>query len=120
MARSDPQFKLRLPQELKKKIEEAAQKNDRSMNAEIIARLKSSLNESSKSNASSGEDIGELSQVVRQVLDDSIQEFAEQRREETLSVLREFRQFSFFIKTLMEHLGTDTVDSIKEKMDTQK
>lgn len=36
---TDPQFKLRLPPELKERIEDAAEKNNRSMNAEIIARL---------------------------------------------------------------------------------
>lgn len=36
---TDPQFKLRLTAELKREIEAAASENNRSMNAEIIARL---------------------------------------------------------------------------------
>jgi hypothetical protein len=40
---SDPQFKLRLPPELKAALEEAAQINNRSVSAEIIARLQDSL-----------------------------------------------------------------------------
>lgn len=36
MAKEDPQMKIRLPIELKEKIQKAAAKNNRSMNAEII------------------------------------------------------------------------------------
>lgn len=40
---TDPQFKLRLPADLKNRIEEAAESGNRSMNAEIIARLEGSM-----------------------------------------------------------------------------
>ncbi|KKB12388.1 hypothetical protein VE25_07500 [Devosia geojensis] len=40
---TDPQFKLRLTPDLKAQIEGAAQQNNRSMNAEIVARLESSF-----------------------------------------------------------------------------
>jgi hypothetical protein len=43
MARTDPQMNLRFPAELKQLIEDAAKANNRSMNAEIVARLKSSF-----------------------------------------------------------------------------
>ena len=43
MARTDPQFNVRMPADLKEKIEEAAKKNGRSMNAEIVYRLQQSL-----------------------------------------------------------------------------
>ncbi len=43
MKQTDPQYKLRLPQELKDQIETAAKAFGRSMNAEIVARLESSL-----------------------------------------------------------------------------
>lgn len=36
---TDPQFKLRLPSELKDRLEEAAARNKRSMSAEILARI---------------------------------------------------------------------------------
>lgn len=39
MSREDPQLRVRLPIELKEKIEEAAKANSRSMNAEIVQRL---------------------------------------------------------------------------------
>ncbi|NTF43088.1 Arc family DNA-binding protein [Rhizobium rhizogenes] len=40
---TDPQFKLRLTPGLKARIERAAEANNRSMNAEIIARLEESF-----------------------------------------------------------------------------
>ena len=45
MARTDPQFNVRMPADLKEKIEEAAKKNGRSMNAEIVYRLQRSIEE---------------------------------------------------------------------------
>ncbi|MGM7903143.1 Arc family DNA-binding protein [Yersinia enterocolitica] len=39
MSREDPQLRIRLPIELKEKIEVAAKENSRSMNAEIVQRL---------------------------------------------------------------------------------
>lgn len=45
MARDDLHFRLRIPEELKKKVEEAASKNQRSMTAEIIDRLEHSFKE---------------------------------------------------------------------------
>ncbi|AWS96461.1 Arc family DNA-binding protein [Citrobacter freundii] len=43
MSREDPQLRIRLPIELKEKIEEAAKSNNRSMNAEIVQRLDASF-----------------------------------------------------------------------------
>lgn len=43
MKQTDPQYKLRLPLELKEKIEDAAAGSGRSMNAEIVARLQDSF-----------------------------------------------------------------------------
>ena len=45
MARSDPQFNLRVPVDLKEKIELAAKQNGRSINAEAVARLQGSFSE---------------------------------------------------------------------------
>ena len=42
MKKPDPQFKLRLPPELKARLEESAQASARSLTAEIIVRLESS------------------------------------------------------------------------------
>ncbi|ENU24157.1 hypothetical protein F993_01473 [Acinetobacter proteolyticus] len=43
MSREDPQLKVRLPQELKDQITESARLYNRSMNAEIVARLQMSF-----------------------------------------------------------------------------
>ena len=43
MSREDPQLRIRLPIELKEKIEDSAKENNRSMNAEIVQRLDSSF-----------------------------------------------------------------------------
>ena len=45
MARTDPQFNVRMPADLKEKIEEAAKENGRSMNAEIVYLLQRSIKE---------------------------------------------------------------------------
>lgn len=43
MKQTDPQFKLRLPQDLKSRLESAASDNRRSVTAEIVARLEESF-----------------------------------------------------------------------------
>ncbi|MBJ2139258.1 Arc-like DNA binding dprotein [Delftia sp. 60] len=43
MKQTDPQYKLRLPQELKDLVEEAAKRTGRSMNAEVVARLQTTF-----------------------------------------------------------------------------
>ncbi|PPA76496.1 hypothetical protein C4E15_06795 [Achromobacter spanius] len=48
MKQTDPQYKLRLPQELKDLIEEAAKANGRSMNAEMVFRLEQTFGAESK------------------------------------------------------------------------
>lgn len=40
---TDPQYKLRLPEELRDKIKESASTHNRSMNADIVARLEDSF-----------------------------------------------------------------------------
>lgn len=46
MKRTDPQFKLRLPEVLKARLEESAAQANRSVNAEIVFRLESSYPQS--------------------------------------------------------------------------
>ena len=45
MSREDPQLKLRLPPDLKSRVEDAAKANNRSMNAEIVSRLQGTFTE---------------------------------------------------------------------------
>lgn len=45
MSRTDPQLKVRLSEELKAAVTEAAKRNHRSVNAEIVARLEESFDD---------------------------------------------------------------------------
>lgn len=45
MARNDPQINVRLPVDLKERLEEVAQSNGRSFRAEVVARLQASFEE---------------------------------------------------------------------------
>lgn len=48
MSRTDPQFNLRIPEELRDRVMAAAKTNKRSATAEIIARLEASFTPTSK------------------------------------------------------------------------
>lgn len=48
MARTDPQINLRVPADLKKKIELIAVENGRSLNAEVVQRLEQSFTQDKK------------------------------------------------------------------------
>lgn len=63
MAREDPQLKLRLPEELKTRIADAARENGRSVNAEIVARL--SGNELSEERFALAADLWRVSNEIR-------------------------------------------------------
>ncbi len=43
MSRDDPQLKLRLPQQLKDKVDQAAKDSGRSINAELVQRIEQSF-----------------------------------------------------------------------------
>ncbi|MBD9675528.1 Arc family DNA-binding protein [Pseudomonas sp. PDM18] len=43
MKQTDPQYKLRIPEDVKSALEEAAKESKRSLNAEIVARLERSI-----------------------------------------------------------------------------
>lgn len=51
MSREDPQLRIRLPVELKDKIENTAKENGRSMNSEIVHRLEDSFKDKSLNNS---------------------------------------------------------------------
>jgi len=61
MARSDQQFPLRLPPELKEKLENAAKESGRSKNAEAVYRLEESFNKSK----SQDDELAELRKEIR-------------------------------------------------------
>lgn len=47
MAKDDPQFRIRMPADLKRRAEEAAEQNHRSLNAEIVQRVADSFDPAS-------------------------------------------------------------------------
>lgn len=48
MARDDPQFNLRLPNELKEKVKQRAKMNGRSLNSEIVQIVQDAVSQPSK------------------------------------------------------------------------
>lgn len=75
MAREDPQLKLRLNEELKDQIVQSAERNNRSMNAEIVARLEEYSMLSGKAKAFDNAN----REIYRQALD--IQDLQEKLKE---------------------------------------
>lgn len=51
MARSDPQLNFRIPAELKERLESAAKESGRSLNSELITRLRSTFEDTPSGNA---------------------------------------------------------------------
>ena len=64
MAKNDPEFRLRLPSELKAAIEQLARENNRSINSEIVARLKESLSWADYDIAQLAKDFDDLAERV--------------------------------------------------------
>ena len=67
---TDPQYKLRLPPELKERIEKAALENKRSMNAEIVARLESTFDDAPGSGRFFTR--AEVTRIVQKAVDDAM------------------------------------------------
>lgn len=69
MSREDPQLRIRLPVELKEKIEDSAKANTRSMNAEIVQRLDVSfLNEPPSDKLISAQEAAHIASKAREEL----------------------------------------------------
>ena len=68
MAKTDIQFNLRIPEELKFKIEASAKSNNRSINAEALVRLEKSFTEQQSVNLTRlEEEISRLSTEAREM-----------------------------------------------------
>ncbi len=65
MSREDPQFKLRMPADLRIRAEDAAKASGRSLNAELVARLETSLLDSPSDKLIPAERAKELSLIAR-------------------------------------------------------
>ncbi|WKN20801.1 Arc family DNA-binding protein [Azotobacter vinelandii] len=97
MSRTDPQFNLRIPQELRDRVMAAAQANKRSATAEILARLEASFEPAHESSivfdeqaspdssyTSSAQLIGALTEVQAQMasLADKLRSAQERERQQ--------------------------------------
>ncbi|HDM8089272.1 TPA: Arc family DNA-binding protein [Yersinia enterocolitica] len=73
MSREDPQLRIRLPIELKEKIEDSAKENNRSMNAEIVQRLDASyLSEIPEDDVISAQDALQIATNAKETLSNLI------------------------------------------------
>lgn len=73
MSREDPQFKLRMPPQLRSQAEQAARVSGRSLNAELVARLESSfLGESTSESLLSAVRAKELALMARSAIPDEV------------------------------------------------
>lgn len=68
MARSDPQFNLRIPQELKEQIEKSAKDSGRSVNAQAVYLLQKGLKQSPSKPKEQNIDISQaLSDILKEI-----------------------------------------------------
>ena len=65
---TDPQFKLRMTPEIKEAVEKAAIKNNRSMNAEILARLEQSFDPLIADVKETGDIYGPMEKIIERVI----------------------------------------------------
>lgn len=73
MSREDPQFKLRMPVELRAQVEQAAKSAGRSLNAELVARVEASfVGESSPEKLIPADRARELALMARAGIPDEI------------------------------------------------
>lgn len=70
MARDDPHFRLRLPEDLRDKITRAAETGRRSINAEVVARLEASF---SGPGVTSAPAVINMDDLARRALDDALE-----------------------------------------------
>lgn len=77
MARDDPQTRLRFPPALKKRLEEEAKLANRSFNAEVIARLESSLTVQEMRELATREDVNSVIMELASGLKSAIRDGAE-------------------------------------------
>ncbi len=68
MARTDPQINIRVPAELKKKLELLAVENSRSLNAEVVTRLEQSLCENTSTHQTATLDVEMDIKEIKEIL----------------------------------------------------
>lgn len=116
MSRQDPQFKLRMTEELRDQIAEAAKASNRSMNAEIIARLDASF-EPAASKAAAGSEVDVLHTILLST-NGLLHVSAHYLKEllERLPAGQEDELFLSHIRNFAEHLHADNLPAAAENL----
>lgn len=126
MARTDPQFNLRVPQELKQQVEDAAKESGRSINAEAVHRLEESFLRATNSSSQADVKIIPLKDGKKRViygkllntLDlDYTQELSSLRDDihlslEVLSNSSFWNSLKFFNKDVLVYKGNNHIDIV--------
>lgn len=126
MARTDPQFNLRVPQELKQQVEDAAKESGRSINAEAVHRLEESFLRATNSSSQANVKIIPLKDGKKRViygkllntLDlDYTQELSNLRDDihlslEVLSNSSFLNSLKFFNKDVLVYKGNNHIDIV--------
>ncbi|MCG9494265.1 Arc family DNA-binding protein [Acinetobacter pittii] len=126
MARTDPQFNLRVPQELKQQVEDAAKESGRSINAEAVHRLEESFLRATNSSSQADIKIIPLKDGKKRViygkllntLDlDYTQELSSLRDDihlslEVLSNSSFWNSLKFFNKEVLVYKGNNHIDVV--------
>lgn len=102
---TDPQYKLRMPPELRDKLKKASMDNHRSMNAEIVARLQESFERDSATSAVGRRDPGTM--TIKEIVEDH--QVTLKKYLETLEELR-WEQALESLKGLGSDSGRDSDD----------
>lgn len=109
----DPQYKLRWPEELRDKVAASAKAYNRSMNADIIARLERSfLTEPDFSPLNMPPE--ELAQRLKTIVDQK-----NQNQSEKVVVSREYLNELLEIKTSLKNLSLAVLDLEKHTLDSE-
>lgn len=115
MSREDPQLRIRLPIELKEKIDYAAKSNSRSMNAEIVQRLDASfLNEMLEDEVVTADEALRIANNAKDELSNIIfkRTFAEINKKARMG----HKDFCIILSDLeLEHLTDDDFDASLSK-----
>ncbi|XUA17421.1 Arc family DNA-binding protein [Citrobacter sp. OP27] len=115
MSRDDPQLRIRLPIELKEKIDDAAKSNNRSMNAEIVQRLDTSfLNEMQEDEVVSANEVLRIANNAKEELSNIIfkRTFAEINKKARMG----HKEFCIILSDLeLEHLTSDDFNTSLSK-----
>ncbi|WP_370676810.1 Arc family DNA-binding protein [Pleomorphomonas sp. PLEO] len=113
MARDDPQLKIRLPIEMKEAIEEAATRNGRSINAEIISRLMITLEKGDPYEKLDGfqeEILGKISKY-NEIIDEQFE--VRKKLEDTIDAMTE--KMGYLTKVANSETMKEIIDFIAKK-----